>query len=269
MLDSTKAEDSQEKTSSNTVATVAAKQWFRDHVVASAALSVTVLTAAGYCVHRSWLFGWYQAAGIPAFSHGWSVQDVVMLGVLNLEVWAFGLFSVTLCAVAIYLLVVLAVHLDERLSVWLARRNSEVDEEGELTSRMRRLRRGLLHIGFCVWLAATMSLVLAVIAFGAWLLSSQPRSLGIEQFKKLQAMVQVGFNEDEAGASREALAHLSERYSYVQAQIGLGGADSPTRCGWLVLQNGEHLLLLTREGPLFVSATGLGFVWKRVAVQTC
>ena len=63
-----------------------ARGWVRDHLVAVAALSITLLAAGGYSVHRSWLFGWYNAAKVPPFAHSWSVQDLVMLGVVNLDI---------------------------------------------------------------------------------------------------------------------------------------------------------------------------------------
>ena len=250
------------------------KIWAKDHVVGALALCVTLLAAAGYSVHRSWLFGWYQAAGIPPFSHGWSAQDVVMLGVLNVQVWAIGLLAVTGLALMVYLGLVSTNYLERRLDKWLSNLADKLVDTAKEKTWMPAL---VTHASMCVVIIWSSVLVLCVILLATKLLYSQPRELGREQFEQTLARASHSFAvvEDAMGRGTglaleraEAIEALRRSHGHVRATVGVT-QGAPSYCGWLVLQNGEHMLLLTREGPLFLSTSGHGFSWRPVALDEC
>lgn len=254
----------------------AAQAWLRDHSVAAVAVGVTLMAAAGYCVHRSWLFGWYQASGIPSFAHSWSVQDVVMQGITNLYVWLFGLVAVTLMGVAIYIEVLLIAAAEKWLDRYLARRKKASDEVGD--EEVPRKTRGKLgtHAAICGLFVAGAVLLYTLIAFAVFLFSAQPRKLGHAQFVEMEkaANITIKGAVPSLGARptkqevEDASEYMLARSRYVQTMVGFGDA-AERHCGWLVLQNGEHMLLLTRSGPLFLSASGLGFSWRPTKIEDC
>lgn len=253
------------------------RAWLRDHSVAAVALGVTLLAAAGYCVHRSWLFGWYQAAGIPAFAHGWSVQDVVMQGILNLSIWLFGLLAIAIVGVMLYLEFLAINWAEKLLDRYLAKRRvrSDDDEEEERPQKVRG--KFGAHAAICVLFVASAALLYCLIALTVFLLSAQPRKLGHAQFLKMErtaeTTMKAWMHSSKPGTTvdkevEDANEYMRASYRYVRATVGQG--ESGVRhCGWLVLQNGEHMLLLGRNGPMFLSASGLGFSWTPVKLEEC
>jgi hypothetical protein len=253
------------------------RAWLRDHSLAAVALGVTLLAAAGYCVHRSWLLGWYQAAGVPAFAHGWSVQDVIMLGVLNLRVWLHGLGSVAVAGALVYLEFVAVAYAEK----WIDRKLGSRKKHRDATSSTRRLgskfKLAIAHVSVCAMFIVGAALLYFSIFLMVYLFSAQPRNLGREQYLELQkaaettiraAMKLPTSEAPEANDVKEATDYMLARHRYVQVTVGIGDVTRH-HCGWLVLQNGEHMLLLTRSGPLFLSATGLGFSWTPTKIEDC
>ena len=254
-----------------------ARGWARDHLVAVAALSITLLAAGGYSVHRSWLFGWYNAAKVPPFAHSWSVQDLVMLGVVNLDIWAEGLLALTLLLLTVYCLFAAAPWM-ERGIAYLVEKAEEAFAKRErpakpLSKPVHVAIWFIQHALVCAWLAMCVLLLYVLITFAVLLLSSNPQKRGYEAFQRLQARAEASFQVEPAmrdqGQRSAAIEYLNKRYSHVSFDVDSARRDGPVACGWLVLQNGEHVLLLTRDGPTFISATGLGFIWRRVDVEAC
>uniref|UniRef100_UPI001A7E3A54 hypothetical protein n=1 Tax=Calothrix sp. FACHB-1219 TaxID=2692778 RepID=UPI001A7E3A54 len=129
------------------------------------------------------------------------------------------------------------------------------------------------HALVCAWLAMCVLLLYLLITFAVLLLASNPQKRGYEAFQGLQAHADASFQVEPAmkdqGQKSAAIEYLHKRYSHVSLAVDSTRSDAPVACGWLVLQNGEHVLLLTRDGPTFISTTGLGFSWKRVDVGSC
>lgn len=250
----------------------AARAWLRDHSVAAVALGVTLLAAAGYCVQRSWLFGWYQAAGIPPFAHSWSVQDVVMLGVLNLKVWVFGLGAVALLGVVIYVELVAFAYAESKLSELLQRKvRQEVQDESKKKLPQALQRLGA-HTAVCAMFVLSAALLYCLIALAVILFSSKPREFGREQYLEIQGAAEKAFKTSNAPRdlpmAAEGKSFMQAKHQYVQVSVGIGESTS-RHCGWLVLQNGEHMFLLTRAGPLFLNSSGLGSSWQPVDMEKC
>ncbi len=254
-----------------------ARGWVRDHLVAVAALSITLLAAGGYSVHRSWLFGWYNAAKVPPFAHSWSVQDLVMLGVVNLDIWAEGLLALTLLLLAVYWLFAAAPWMEQGIA-YLVEKAEKASAKKErpakpLSKPMHVAIWFIQHALVCAWLAMCVLLLYLLITFAVLLLASNPQKRGYEAFQGLQAHADASFQVEPAmkdqGQKSAAIEYLHKRYSHVSLAVDSTRSDAPVACGWLVLQNGEHVLLLTRDGPTFISTTGLGFSWKRVDVGSC
>lgn len=255
-----------------------ARTWLGDNSIAAVALGMALMTAAGYCVHRSWLFGWYQAAGIPEFAHAWSVQDVVMQGVTNLSVWLFGLLAVVLTGVGVYLEFAAFDWAERWFDRYLASRKkgrNGIDVDANDKPRKARGKLGA-HVALCGLFVCGAALMYCLIALAVILFSGQPRKMGHAQYLEMQKAAEktlvAATSAD--GASKvaadveEAREYMLERYRYVRTTVGTGDA-AQRNCGWLVLQNGEHMFLLTRSGPLFLSASGLGFSWAPTKIGEC
>lgn len=251
--------------------------WLRDHSLAAAALGITLLAAAGYCVQRSWLLGWYQAAGVPAFAHGWSVQDVIMLGVINLQVWLHGLVAIAGTGAILYVEFVAAASaekwIDRKLASSKKRREEGVPEK--VRSKMTRNLIG--HASVLAMFVAGAALVYCSILLMVYLFSAAPRRLGHEQYMETKQAAETTIRAaskpqtiDTTSDQDAKVAHdyMRSRYGYVRVTVGIGGS-AERHCGWLLLQNGEHILLFTRTGPLFLSASGLGFSWAPTSIDSC
>lgn len=251
--------------------------WLRDHSLAAAALGISLLAAAGYCVQRSWLLGWYQAAGVPAFAHGWSVQDVIMLGVINLEVWLHGLVAIAVTGAMLYLEFVAAACAEKWIDRKLGSSKKRRQEGGAEKVRSKMTRNLIGHASVCAMFVAGAALVYCSILLMVYLFSAQPRRLGHEQYLEMKQAAETSIRAarkrpmSDAPSDQDAkVAHdyMLSRYGYVQVTVGIG-ESAERQCGWLVLQNGEHLLLFTRNGPLFLSAAGLGFSWTPTSIDNC
>jgi hypothetical protein len=78
--------------------------WLRDHALQLLALASSALAGACFFVGRSELLGWYYAAGVSHLAFTWSVQDVVIRGVLRSQTWLYAFLFAFAAAIGVALL---------------------------------------------------------------------------------------------------------------------------------------------------------------------
>lgn len=118
--------------------------------------------------------------------------------------------------------------------------------------------------------------LLCVVLMLGYLFYDKPRELGREQFTTALERAARSYQSDAAtegdlaaqSSRLQAIEELQKSHQHVRVSLG-GPSGSTQHCGWLVLQNGEDMLLLTRVGPLLISAAGEGFSWSTAPLNEC
>jgi hypothetical protein len=292
--------------------------WLREHALQLLTLASSALAAACFFVGRSELLGWYHAAGVSHLAFTWSVQDVIIRGVLRSQTWlsAFAFAFFTAIGVA---LLEWCVDLKDRLQKRgescdrLALRKRFVDRARAArleqlpnasleTARWKVLgtrarvqktpgasgaaeraplslgtRAVLVAIGlfyvFCLYLAAVLTLfipayqdgadkfrALHVAATGRFPPARQPKVLS-------SGSSDAGKNEPiETWATRGRAELAGVAYVRVESEAL---ADNTPLCGWLLNEQENRVLVLTRSGLVMKNFGDQSHAWTSRDPEQC